>query len=87
MNLQTFLEKLDSFSDVERQVYIPALLEQLTEVSVRTMMEFQAANGSVDRTEQDEEIRQCVTLESSELGEAIRRTFDLPPLTMETQVV
>jgi len=90
MQLKEFLARLDEFSDAEREVYIGALLEQLTEVSVRTMLGFQAGWVGDDmdafKRETNAELRQCITLEQSELGHAMRAACELEPLTEETQI-
>ena len=89
MLLSELLERLDGFTDSEMDVYLSALLEVLTPVSHSTLLYFQGDqyDGSpIAKKELHAEIRQCVELEQSELGETIRATFDLEPLTMETTI-
>ena len=84
MILSQFEERLDDFSLVEREVYIEALIEQLTSVSVRAIAQAWINISTIE--EQNNRLRQCIAIERSEIGEAIRASEDLEPLTGSTTI-
>ena len=98
MKLKDIVEKMDAFTDDERQKYLGALHKTLCPMSHQTLQEFQDDWFSKDPAsdketflmfvkEQNKIFRQCIDLEvSSTLGATVRKRFCLEPITMDTEI-
>lgn len=92
MTVKEICDKLDSFTDTERDEHVTAMCKLLSRVSMKTLMDFQRDwDGKKGFTEfikaQAKEIRKCVTLEISHFGQTVRDIEELPELAWETEVV
>ena len=91
MTVKEIVEKMDSFTDEERTEYLAPLLDNLTLLSKSQIRNFQDVwdgNRPFDefKTAQNTEIRKCIEMELSALGQIVRRTTGLPPLNENDEV-
>jgi hypothetical protein len=91
ITIQQFIERLPKFDNNERAEYIPRLLNKLSQVSYNQLINFQncwdETRPPEDFTkEQDKEIIACIKMEITDLCQAVRELYDLPPITYNTEV-
>ena len=90
MLLRDLLKNLDNFTDAEREVYVGKLVEVLTSTSTTAILSsqqgFRGDNLAEFITEQNNEIRIACRLEMSVMGEMLRDSENLEPLTEETVI-
>lgn len=96
MKLQEVLDGIEWFDDADRERILRPLLKLLCPVSKQTIIEYQTnffqstpsatswlrfVNG-LNKT-----IRECILLEVSDLGTAVRQQFGLNPIRLDDEVV
>ena len=95
MKISEYLSRLDNWSgDDDRGKYLRPLLDRLCPISAQTLREFQNTWVDPDGTRfaeyvvaQNAEIKKCLQLELTELGQIVRQKFGLEPLTLDTEIV
>ena len=92
MTVKEVYDKLSTFSDEERPLYTGGLCQMLSPVSMQTLMEFQR-NWDGDKAPEEffaaqaEEVKKCVDLEISGIGQMVREIAKLAPISWETEVM
>lgn len=91
MILLDILDVLNELGEEQRDLVLGGLLEQLTNYSHYAILEAQLAwDGSKPYRDfvnyQNEIIVECIKAEMTRLGAVIRRTENLAPLTLRTEV-
>ena len=92
MTLKEVLEKMDNFTDEERAKYLGGLFKILSPVSTATLSNFQNRWEPEGKTfkqfvvEQNKEIKKCIELEVSVIGEIVRKESGLELITLETVI-
>lgn len=95
MNLQNVLDKIDDFTEEERIEYLTKVFDMFCPISTKTIMNFQNEWGEKTYPnydfegfikEQNKQIKMCIKLECSEVGKIVRKTLNLTPITLETEL-
>lgn len=93
MNIKEFTEKLSNFTDQEREKYIPMLWKKLTPVSHQTLTGFQAQWNPMNKSfeefkaAQNQTILDCIKMEMSILGRAVRQNLNLEEIKESTELI
>lgn len=99
MKVKEILEKMDDFTDEERQKWLGKLMGMLSQLSVATIRNFQEDWINSDKAKniqrpfdeftkaQNNAIRDCIKIETSRLGLMVRSTIGLPPLDLELELI
>lgn len=82
---------MDNFTDEERKTIIGALWKQMSPVSHQTLLKFQNTWDSSRsflefRVEQNKKIKECVKLETSFIGDAVRKATGLFPIRLDMEI-
>ncbi len=90
MTVKEILEKMDNFKSEEREKYLGLLLNDLTIVSKRQLMDFQntwdTSKPFKEFVEaQNKQIRKCIDTEMK-IGDVARKAMGLKPLTEDYEV-
>lgn len=91
MTIGEVFNKLDIFDDDERSEYVIRILDLFSPLSHKSIQKFQSEwdcmRSWLDfRTEQNVVIRQCITCETGFIGNHVRKSFGLHPITMDTEL-
>lgn len=98
MKIKELLEKLDELDEGDRLKYIPKLMTELSQVSVNQLLTFQRdwidsdLSSGIKRPfkdfvkAQNDVIRFCCKIESSEFGREVRDKQGLPKLYLELEL-
>lgn len=94
MTVKEIYNSLDgTLLDVDRERILRPLMGVLTPVSLKSLQVFQAGWPGRERSyedfviAQDGVLRNCLDIEITEIGAAVRKVFGAEPLTWETEIV
>jgi len=92
MTLRDVLEKIDDFTEEERERYLLKVLDLFSPVGKATMLHFQE-DWDPDKgfaafvKEQNKTFKMCIELECCPAGNYVREVMKLAPLTLETELI
>lgn len=86
MSIKEFQERLTSFTEEERVVFIPGLISLLTQVSKNSIFLVQPSWNNAEifdeyKIRQSNEILSCIKLELMDIGKLVRESEGLKPLS------
>ena len=91
MTIQEVFDKIDGFSEEERVEVLPKLVKLFCPVSQKSLVEFQSMwnpdkpfNEFVEA--QNKVFKDCIKLETSDVGDIVRETLGLTKLEMTMEV-
>jgi len=91
MTIKEIYDNVSNFTDEKREKYVKALVKQFSKFSIGSLQEFQA-KWNPDKgpiaffKEQAQVIKTCIDLELSAMGQGVRSSLGLNPLTWETEI-
>jgi hypothetical protein len=91
MNIYELVEKIDLFTDKEREKYISKIWNMFSTLSKNEILNFQNkwdSSKSFDefKMEQNKLIRECISIECSIVGEVVREKENLEKFDMMTVI-
>lgn len=92
MTIHEVLDRIDSIGEGDgREPMAKALASKLCPVSLQTLVAFQEGWDTKRPwgefvVAQNKVLRECVMLETTDIGTVVREQFRLEPITMDTQV-